>query len=62
LPEIGTRKLLGLLAVLGMDFDTVPLRRACLLDELRTERAQRCAAWSCFLPSPILKSHGQTVS
>lgn len=40
LAELGTRKLLGLLAVLGMELDAVPHRQAGMLDELRAERAR----------------------
>jgi transcriptional regulator with XRE-family HTH domain len=40
LPELGTRKLLALLAVLGMELDVVSHRQAGMLDELRVERAR----------------------
>ncbi|MFN3494147.1 MAG: helix-turn-helix domain-containing protein [Hydrogenophaga sp.] len=40
LPEFGTRKLLALLAVLGMELDVVPHCQAGLLDDLRAERAR----------------------
>lgn len=40
LPELGTRKLLSLLAVLGMELDVVLHRQAGMLDELRVERAR----------------------
>jgi len=40
LVELGTRKLLALLAILGMELDLVPTRQSGMLDELRIERAQ----------------------
>jgi HTH-type transcriptional regulator/antitoxin HipB len=40
LAELGTRKLLAVLAVLGMELDLVAATQSGLLDELRIERAQ----------------------
>jgi transcriptional regulator with XRE-family HTH domain len=38
-PELGTRKLLAVLAVLGMELDMVVVGQAGNLDELRRERS-----------------------
>ena len=40
LAEFGTRKLLAVLAVLGLELDVMPEGRAGTLDELRRERSQ----------------------
>ncbi|MBP7493805.1 MAG: helix-turn-helix domain-containing protein [Rhodoferax sp.] len=40
LAELGTRKLLAVLAILGMELDLVLTRQSGMLDELRIERAQ----------------------
>lgn len=40
LAELGTRKLLAVLAILGMELDLIPATQSGLLDELRIERAQ----------------------
>lgn len=40
LAELGTRKLLAVLATLGMELDLIPVTQSGLLDELRVERAQ----------------------
>lgn len=40
LAELGTRKLLAVLSILGMELDLVLTRQSCLLDDLRVERAQ----------------------
>lgn len=42
LAEFGTRKLLAVLAVLGMELDAVLTRQSGTLDELRVERSQPC--------------------
>lgn len=39
LVELGTRKLLAVLAILGMELDLVVARQSGMLEELRTERA-----------------------
>jgi HTH-type transcriptional regulator / antitoxin HipB len=41
LVELGTRKLLAVLAILGMELDLVATEQSGMLDELRVERAQR---------------------
>ena len=38
--EFGARKLLAVLAVLGMEIDLIPAGQAGTLDELRRERSQ----------------------
>jgi HTH-type transcriptional regulator/antitoxin HipB len=38
--ELGTRKLLAVLSILGMELDVVLTRQAGLLDDLRIERSQ----------------------
>ena len=38
--ELGTRKLLAVLAVLGMEINLVPVGQSGMLDELRRERNQ----------------------
>ena len=38
--EFGARKLLAVLAVLGMELDLIPAGQAGTLDELRRERSQ----------------------
>lgn len=40
LAELGTRKLLAVLAILVMELDLVPTGQSGMLDELRAERAQ----------------------
>jgi HTH-type transcriptional regulator/antitoxin HipB len=40
LVELGTRKLLAVLCILGMELDVVPTRQSGMLDELRIERSQ----------------------
>ena len=40
LVELGTRKLLAVLSILGMELDMVPTRQSGTLDELRLERAR----------------------
>lgn len=40
LAELGARKLLAVLAVLGMELDLVPTRQFGLLDDLRIERTK----------------------
>jgi hypothetical protein len=40
LAELDTRKLLAVLAILGMELDLIPTRQSGMLDELRIERAQ----------------------
>jgi HTH-type transcriptional regulator/antitoxin HipB len=40
LVELGTRKLLAVLSILGMELDVVLTRQAGLLDDLRIERSQ----------------------
>ena len=40
LVELGTRKLLAVLSILGMELDVVLTRQSGMLDELRIERSQ----------------------
>jgi HTH-type transcriptional regulator / antitoxin HipB len=40
LAEFGTRKLLAVLSILGMELDAVPTKQGGLLDDLRIERSQ----------------------
>jgi HTH-type transcriptional regulator / antitoxin HipB len=40
LVELGTRKLLAVLAILGMELDLVATEQSGMLDELRIERSQ----------------------
>ena len=40
LVELGTRKLLAVLAILGMELDVVLTRQSGMLDDLRIERAK----------------------
>ncbi|HRH16493.1 MAG TPA: helix-turn-helix transcriptional regulator [Aquabacterium sp.] len=40
LAELGTRKLLAVLSLLGLELDLIPTRQSGMLDELRMERSQ----------------------
>lgn len=40
LAELGTRKLLAVLSLLGLELDLIPTRQSGMLDELRIERSQ----------------------
>jgi HTH-type transcriptional regulator/antitoxin HipB len=40
LVELGTRKLLAVLSILGVELDVVRTRQSGMLDELRIERSQ----------------------